>query len=62
MSYVFVLPSMDLTPAFAHTQGQEENSLEGQCFKEASLRGSNGALPIGVTPEGGSMRGCPSNP
>ena len=55
MSDVFVLPSMDLTPAFARTQGQEENSLEGQCFKEASLRGSNGALPIGATPGEGEI-------
>ena len=52
MSDVFVLPRMDLTPVFARTQGQEENSLEGQCFKEASLRGSNGALLIGATPGG----------
>ena len=35
---------------FARTQGQEENILESQCFKEASLRGSNGVLPIGATP------------
>ena len=28
------LPSMNLTPVFARTQGQEENSPEGQCFKE----------------------------
>ena len=54
---VFLLPSMDLTPVFARTQGQEENSLEGECFSETSLRGSNGALPIGATPGGGSRRG-----
>ena len=50
MSDVFVLLSMDLTLVFARTQGQEENSLEDQCFKEASLRGSNEALPISATP------------
>ena len=50
---------MDLIPVFARTQGQEENSLEGQCFKEASLRGSNGVLPIGATPGGGSRGGAP---
>ena len=44
---------------FARSQGQEENSLEGQCFKEPSLRGSNGALPIGATPGGSSRRGFP---
>ena len=37
---------MNLTPVFARTQGQEENSLEGQCFKEASLRGSNGSCQL----------------
>ena len=52
MSDVFLLPSMDLTPVFSRTQGQEEDTLEGQCFKEASLRGSNGAVPIGATPGG----------
>ena len=62
VSDIFVLPSMDLTSASARTQGQEENSLEGQCFNEASLRGSNGALPIGTTTEGGSRRGYPSDP
>ena len=62
MSDVLVLPNMDLTPVFARTQGQEENSLEGQCFKEASLMGSSGALPIGATPVGGPRRGCPSDP
>ena len=41
---------MDLTPVFARNQGQEENSLEGQSFKEASLKCSNGTLPIGATP------------
>ena len=56
------LPSMNLTPVFARTQGQEENSLEGQCLKEASLRGSNKALTIGATQGGGSRRGCPSDP
>ena len=50
MPDVFLLPRKNLTPVFARTQGQEENSLEGQCFKEASLRGSNGALPIDATP------------
>ena len=43
---------------FARTQGQEENSLEGQCFKEVSLRGSNGALPIDATP--GGVPGLPT--
>ena len=52
---------MDLTPAFARTQGQEENSLEGQCFKKASLRGLNGALPIGETP-GEFQEGMPPDP
>ena len=70
------MPSMDLTPVFARAQGQEENSLEGQCFKEASLRCLNGALSIGATPGWGwggvggvcvcvcvcSRSGCPSEP
>ena len=50
---------MNLTPVFARTQGQEENSLQGHCFKEASLRGSNGALPIGATPGRDSRRDAP---
>ena len=33
MSDVLVLPSMDLTPAFARIQRQEENSLEGQMLQ-----------------------------
>ena len=59
---MFYLSSMDLTPAFARKQGQEENSLEGQCFIETSLRSSNGALSIGATPREGSRRGNPSDP
>ena len=35
---------MNLTSVFARPKGQEEYRLEGQCFKEASLIGSNGAL------------------
>ena len=42
--YIFCLPSMNLTSVFARPKGQEEYRLEGQCFKEASLIGSNGAL------------------
>ena len=56
------LLSMNLTPVLAESRVKRKNSLEAQCFKEASLRGSNGALPIGATPGGGSRRGCPSNP
>ena len=41
---------MNLTPVLAETMVKRKNSLEAQCFKEASLRGSNGALPIGATP------------
>ena len=33
MSDVLVLPRIDLTPAFARPQGQEENSFEGQMFQ-----------------------------
>ena len=47
---------------FARTQGHEENSLEGQSFKDASLRGSNGALPIGATPGEVPGGGCPCDP
>ena len=47
---------------FARNQGQEENSLEGQCFKEASLRGFNGALPSGATPWGRFQEGMPLQP
>ena len=34
---------MNLTSAFARPKNQEYH-LEGQCFKEASLNGSDGAL------------------
>ena len=38
-------------------RAKKKNSLEAQCFKEASLRGSNGALPIGAKPREGSRKG-----
>ena len=35
---------MNLTSALARPKRQEENRLEGQCFKEDPLIGSNAAL------------------
>ena len=39
MSDVLILPSMDLTPAFARPQGQEENSLEGEMLQRGLFNG-----------------------
>ena len=60
MSDVLVLPSMDLTRAFARTQGLEENSLEGQMLKGSLFNGfkwslyqlvqHQGEVPGGDTP------------
>ena len=44
MSAIFVLPSMDLTPAFTRTQGQKENSLEGQMLQRGLFKGFKGSL------------------
>ena len=52
---------MNLTPVLAESRVKRKNSLEAQCFKEASLRGSNGALPIGATP-GEVPEGMPLQP
>ena len=53
---------MDLTPALPEPKGSKETVLKVRCFKEASFRGSEGALSAGVVPEKGSRRGCPSCP
>ena len=60
MSDILVLPSMDLTPAFTRTQGQQEDSLEGQ--REVSLRGSNGAFVSWCKTRGRFQEGMPLRP
>ena len=44
MSDILVLPSMDLIPAFARTQGQKENSLEGQMLQSGLFKGLKWSL------------------
>ena len=44
MPDIFVLSSMDLTPAFTRTQGQEENSLEGQMLQRGIFKGFKRSL------------------
>ena len=44
MSDISVLPSMDLTPAFTRTQGQQEISLEGQMLQRGIFKGFKGTL------------------
>ena len=41
---VLVLPRVDLTPAFTEPRAKRKIVLKAICFKEASLRGSNGAF------------------
>ena len=53
-------PSMDLTPRLPEPKANRKTVLI-KCFREASLRGSKGALSAGVEPGIGSKRGCPSS-
>ena len=44
MSDILILASMDLTPVFAQTQGQEENSLESQMLLKSLFNGFKWSL------------------
>ena len=44
MSDISVLPSMNLTPPFTRTQGQQENSLEGQILQRDLFKGFKRSL------------------
>ena len=54
-------PSMDLTLRLPEPKANRKTVLIVKCFREASLRGSKGALSAGVEPGKGSKRGCPSS-
>ena len=54
-------PSMDLTLRLPEPKANRKTVLTVKCFREASLRGSKGALLAGVEPGKGSKRGCPSS-
>ena len=53
-------PSMDLTLRLPEPKANRKTVLIVKCFREASLKGSKGALLAGE-PGKGSKRGCPSS-
>ena len=61
MSDVLVLPCMDLTPSFTRTQGQKEDSLEGQMLQRC-LRGSKGAFVSWCSTRERFQEGTPLRP
>ena len=56
---VILLPSMDLTPAFARTQDQKENSLEGQMLQRGLFKGLKWSLCQLVQHQGEVPGGMP---
>ena len=62
MSDISVLQSMDLTLAFTRTQGQQENSLEGQKLQRGLFKRCTGSLCQLVQHQGEVPGGMPFLP